>query len=72
MQSEKVGIIIRKARLQQKITQKQLADKMDISDKAISKWECGYGNPDISLILKLSNILDIDVRELLKVYEKHE
>ncbi len=70
MQSEKVGSIIRKARLEQKITQKQLAEKMDISDKAISKWECGYGNPDISLILKLSNILDIDVRELLKVYEK--
>lgn len=71
MQNDKVGNIIRKARLEQKMTQKQLADKMDISDKAISKWECGSGNPDISLILKLSNILGIDVQELLMVYEKH-
>ena len=70
MQNDIVGNIIRKARLEQKMTQKQLADKIGISDKAISKWECGYGNPDISLILKLSNILSIDVRELLKVYEK--
>jgi transcriptional regulator with XRE-family HTH domain len=70
MQNDKVGNIILKARLEQKMTQKQLADKMGISDKAISKWECGSGNPDISLILKLSNILGIDVRELLKVYEK--
>lgn len=70
MQNNKVGNIIRKARLEQKMTQKQLADKMDISDKAISKWECGYGNPDICFILKLSNILNIDVQELLKVYEK--
>lgn len=70
MQNDKVGNIIRKARLQQKMTQKQLADKIGISDKAISKWECGYGNPDISLVLKLSDILSIDVRELLKVYEK--
>ena len=70
MQNDKVGNIIRKARLEQKITQKQLADKMDISDKAISKWERGSGNPDISLVLKLSYVLGIDVRELLEGYEK--
>ncbi|KXL53543.1 anaerobic benzoate catabolism transcriptional regulator [Anaerotignum neopropionicum] len=70
MQNDKVGSIIRKARLAHNMTQKQLADKMDISDKAISKWECGAGKPDICLILELSNVLGIDVRELLKVYEK--
>jgi len=69
MQNEKVGNIIRKARLVQKMTQKELADKMNISDKAISKWECGSGNPDISLILKLSHVLEIDVQKLLKGYE---
>ncbi|GLC81660.1 helix-turn-helix domain-containing protein [Lacrimispora brassicae] len=70
MQRNKAGNIIRKARLEQKMTQKQLADKIDISDKAISKWECGSGNPNVSLIIKLSDILGIDVRELLKMYEK--
>lgn len=70
MQRNKAGNIIRKARLEHKMTQKQLADKIDISDKAISKWECGSGNPNVSLIIKLSDILGIDVRELLKMYEK--
>ena len=70
MQNKQIGSIIRKARLEQKMTQKQLADKIEISDKAISKWECGLGKPDIRLILKLSNILEIDVQELLKLYEK--
>ena len=70
MQNDTVGIIIRKARLEQKMTQKQLADKMELSDKTISKWECGFGNPDIRLILKLSNILGIDVLDLLKLYER--
>ncbi len=70
MQNDKVGNIIRKARLEQKMTQKQLADKMELSDKTISKWECGFGNPDIRLILKLSIVLDIDVLALLKLYEK--
>jgi len=71
MQNKKVGNIILKARLEQKITQKQLADKMDISDKATSKWECGCGNLDISLILKLSHFLGIDVEKLLMGYENH-
>ena len=72
MQNNKVGSIIRSVRLNRKMTQKQLAEKMNISDKAISKWECGSGNPDISLILELSNVLGIDVQELLAGYEKRQ
>lgn len=70
MLGNKVGNIVRRARLKEKLTQKQLAEKMDISDKTISKWECGAGNPDISLIIKLSSVLDIDPLKLLKCYEK--
>jgi transcriptional regulator with XRE-family HTH domain len=45
---------------------------MNISDKAISKWECGSGNPDVSLILELLSVLGIDVQELLADYEKRQ
>lgn len=72
MQNNKVGSIIRRVRLSRKMTQKQLAEKMNISDKAISKWECGSGNPDVSLILELSNVLGLEVQELLIGYKKRQ
>lgn len=72
MQNNKVGSIIRRVRLDRKMTQKQLAEKMNISDKTISKWECGSGNPDVSLILELSSILGIGIQDLLVGYEKRQ
>lgn len=66
MQSNEVGNIIRNARLEQRITQMELANSLGVSDKAVSKWERGDGYPNITLILKLANILDIDLNELLK------
>ncbi|MDL2281156.1 helix-turn-helix domain-containing protein, partial [Selenomonadales bacterium OttesenSCG-928-I06] len=65
MQNIKVGNIIRKLRTEKNMTQKQLADKMNISDKTVSKWERGLGCPDISLISELSSLLEIDTASLL-------
>lgn len=65
MQNTKVGNIIRILRQEYNMTQKQLADKMNISDKTVSKWERGLGCPDISLIPKLSDIFGIDTQKLL-------
>ncbi|ADL05725.1 helix-turn-helix domain-containing protein [Lacrimispora saccharolytica] len=65
MQNNKVGSIIRALRLEHSMTQKQLADKMNLSDKTVSKWERGMGLPDISLIPELSRILEIDIMHLL-------
>ena len=45
------GTMIKRLRENRKITQQQLAEKMNVSDKAISKWETGRGYPDISLTL---------------------
>ena len=47
------------------LTQKQLADTLSISDKTISKWECGKGLPEVSLMLPLCAALDITVNDLL-------
>lgn len=65
MQNTKVGNIIRALRQECNMTQKQLADKMNISDKTVSKWERGLGCPDISLITELSDLLGVDTRKLL-------
>lgn len=58
------GTMIKRLRENRKITQQQLALKMNVSDKAISKWETGRGYPDISLIEPLSVALGVSVIEL--------
>lgn len=60
-----IGKFIAEERKRKGFTQKQLSEKLGISDKIISKWECGNGFPDISLLLPLCNELDITVNELL-------
>ena len=65
MDCSKVGAIILRLRKEKGMTQKEIADKMNISDKTISKWERGLGCPDISLLSELSDILEINVENLL-------
>ncbi|MCR4924861.1 MAG: helix-turn-helix domain-containing protein [Clostridiales bacterium] len=59
------GAVIRKLRENKKMTQEELAEKIFVSSKAVSKWETGQGFPDISLIESLAKALDISVIELL-------
>lgn len=59
------GAIIKKLRVNKKITQKELADRLYLSDKTISKWETGKGFPDISLLEPLASELGISVIELI-------
>ena len=65
MDQTKIGAFIAKERKRKKLTQKQLAEKLDISDKTISKWERGNGFPEVSLLLPLCTVLEITVNELL-------
>ena len=58
------GAMIRRLREEKKITQQQLAERMGVSDKAISKWETGRGYPDITLIEPLAQALGVSVIEL--------
>ncbi len=62
---EKIGAFILELRKEQGMTQKQLADKIGVSDKAISRWETGRGIPDTSIMPELCDILQINVNELL-------
>lgn len=63
---EKVGSYISELRKAKKLTQKDLADKLYVSDKTVSKWERGVSMPSIPLLMPLANLFDITVTELLK------
>lgn len=65
MDSEKFGKLIKELRKQKKLTQKELGEKLHITDKAISKWERGLSIPDITMINKLAEIFEISVSELI-------
>ena len=65
MDQIKIGKFIAEERKRKKYTQRELADKIGISDKTISKWERGNGFPEVSLLLPLCNELGISVNELL-------
>lgn len=65
MDNLKVGKLIHNLRKEKGYTQKQLADAMNISDKTISKWERGLGCPDVSLLRVLSEVLGINIEQIL-------
>ena len=66
MDPKKTGILISDARKKLKMTQKDLADKLYVSDKAVSKWERGLCFPDISVLIPLTEILNISLYDLLR------
>lgn len=65
MNQIKIGKFIAECRKKNNLTQMQLAEKLNITDRAISKWENGKGMPDSSIMLDLCNELKISVNELL-------
>lgn len=65
MDCAKIGELIYALRMEKQMTQKQLADQMGLSDKTISKWERGLGCPDASLWAALSQILNVNIEDML-------
>ncbi len=59
------GAVIKQLREENNMTQFQLANKLGVSDKAISKWETGKGYPDITLLEPIADIFSISVTELI-------
>lgn len=65
MNQVKIGKFIQEMRKEQALTQRELAEKLNISDKTVSKWETGNGLPEVGLMLPLCETLQISVNELL-------
>ena len=66
MNITKTGNLIKELRTEKGFTQKELAEKLNVSTAAVSKWENGKGFPDISILEKLSSELEISITELIK------
>lgn len=66
MNKETLGLFVAQLRKEQNMTQKELAEKLGVTDKAVSKWERGLSFPDISLLEPLADTFDISVMELLQ------
>lgn len=65
MNQKKIGRFIAECRKNQNLTQMQLAEKLNVTDKAVSKWERGVSMPDASIMIELCEIIGINVNELL-------
>lgn len=65
MDAEKIGGYISKLRRERNMSQMQLADRLYVTEKAVSKWECGNGIPDLDNIGKLAEVFNISIEELL-------
>lgn len=66
MNQVKIGNFISEKRKEQNLTQSQLAERIGVSNKTVSKWECGRSMPDYSVIEILCNELNINISELIK------
>lgn len=65
MDQKKTGALIAMIRKEKGYTQRELADRLELSEKTISKWECGNGLPEVSIMMPLCQILGISANELL-------
>lgn len=72
MDQNKFGKYIEELRKKKGLTQKELAEKLGLSNTAVSKWECGYNLPDISLFEPLSKILDVDISNFINLQSNEE
>lgn len=66
MNAQKTGSLILEARTKLNMTQRELAEKINVSEKAVSKWENGRGCPDITILPSLSQALQIDIESILR------
>lgn len=66
MDTRKVGELIYRLRKEKELTQKQLADQLNLSDRTISKWERGHGCPDVFLLPRLSAVFGVNIENILE------
>lgn len=70
MKNQTLGTMIARLRKEKEMTQAQLADKMNVTDKAVSKWERGLSCPDVGTLPRLAEIFGVSVDELMQVRER--
>ncbi len=72
MNQKEIGSFLKKLRNEKKLTQAELAEIMNVSDKTVSRWERGSNMPDISMIIELADFYDVNIREILEGERRSE
>lgn len=72
MDPQKAGIFLKELRKEKGITQEQLAEKLGVSRRTVSRWETGSNMPDLDLLIELADYYDTDIREILNGERKSE
>ena len=72
MNQEKIGKFLKELRKQKGLTQEQIAEKFNVSNRTISRWENGNNMPDLDILIEISYYYEVDLREILNGERKSE
>ena len=72
MDQKQIGSFLKELRKERKLTQEQLAEKLNVSGRTVSRWETGNNMPDISLLLEISELYDVSIPEIINGERKSE
>ena len=72
MDQVKIGKFLAELRKEKEMTQEQLAEKLNVARRTISRWETGNNMPDIDILIEISDLYDVDLREILNGERKSE
>ena len=66
MNQQKIGIFLKELRKEKQITQEQLAEYLNVSNRSVSRWETGNNLPDLDILIQLSKYYDVQLIEILE------
>ena len=72
MNQKKTGLFLKELRKEQELTQEQLAEKFNVSNRTVSRWETGSNMPDLSVLVELADFYRVDIKEIIDGERKSE
>lgn len=72
MDQKKIGMFLKELRKAKSLTQEQLAERFNVSNRTVSRWETGSNMPDLSMLVELANFYQVDIREIIDGERKSE
>lgn len=72
MDLKKTGNLLKELRKENKLTQEQMAEKLNVSGRTVSRWETGSNLPDLDILIELADLYEVDIRELIDGERKSE
>ena len=72
MNQMKIGAFLKELRKEKELTQEQLAERLNVSNRSVSRWETGNTLPDISMLVEIAEFYEVDIREIIDGERKSE